>query len=84
MTDLSPATQAVKDAAQKLYADRMARKMAWPLDLPVVAAALRKLEDILAQDRAEPLPPDLERAVLTERIRLFRRITAIAAELERQ
>jgi hypothetical protein len=84
MTDLSPATQAVKDAAQKLYADRMARKMAWPLDLPVVAAALRKLEDILAQDRAEPLPPDLERAVLTERIRLFRRITAIAAELEGQ
>ena len=41
MTNLSPATQAVKDAAQKLYADRMARKMAWPLDLPVVAAALR-------------------------------------------
>ena len=82
MTNLSPAAQAVKDAAQELYADRMARKMAWPLDLPVVAAALRKLEDILAQDRAEPLPPDLERAVLTERIRLFRRITAIAAELE--
>ena len=46
-----------------------------------IAAALRKLEDILAQDRAEPLPLDLERAVLTERIRLFRRITAIAAEL---
>jgi hypothetical protein len=44
MTDLSPATQAVKDAAQKLYADRMARKMAWPLDLPVVAAALRALK----------------------------------------
>jgi hypothetical protein len=47
-----------------------------------VAATLRKLEDILARDRAEPLPPDLERAVITERIRLFRRITAIAAELE--
>jgi hypothetical protein len=43
MTDLSPAAQAVKDAAQELYADRMARKMAWPLDLPVVAAALRAL-----------------------------------------
>ena len=41
MTNLSPAAQAVKDAAQELYADRMARKMAWPLDLPVVAAALR-------------------------------------------
>lgn len=43
MTDLSPAAQAVKDAAQELYADRMARKMAWPLDLPVIAAALRAL-----------------------------------------
>ena len=40
---LSPAAQAVKDAAQELYADRMARKMAWPLDLPVVAAVLRAL-----------------------------------------
>jgi hypothetical protein len=49
-----------------------------------IAATLRKLEDILAQDRAEPLPPDLERAVLTERIRLFRRITTIATELEAQ
>ena len=43
MTDLSPAAQAVKDAAQELYADRMARKMAWPLDLPVIAAAFRAL-----------------------------------------
>lgn len=40
---LSPAAQAVKDADQELYADRMARKMAWPLDLPVIAAALRAL-----------------------------------------
>jgi hypothetical protein len=47
-----------------------------------LAAAMRKLEDILAQDRAEPMPPDLERAVLAERIRMFRRITTIAAELE--
>ena len=45
MTNLSPAAQAVKDAAQELYADRMARKMAWPLDLPVVAAALRAAAD---------------------------------------
>ena len=43
MINLSPAAQAVKDAAQELYADRMARKMAWPLDLPVIAAALRAL-----------------------------------------
>jgi hypothetical protein len=47
-----------------------------------LAAAMRELEDILAQDRAEPMPLDLERAVLAERIRLFRRITTIAAELE--
>jgi hypothetical protein len=47
-----------------------------------LAAAMRELEDTLAQDRAEPMPPDLERAVLAERIRLFRRITTIAAELE--
>jgi hypothetical protein len=75
MSDLSPAAQAVLDA---FFASD------WE-DEPLhanIAAALRKLEDILAQDRAEPLPPDLERAVLTERIRLFRRITAIAAELE--
>ena len=42
---LSPAAQAVKDAAQKMYTGRMARKMAWPLDLPVVAAALRAAID---------------------------------------
>jgi hypothetical protein len=72
MTDLSPAAQAVLRAAGDSE----------PGIYATIAAALRKLEDILAQDRAEPLPPDLERAVLTERIRLFRRITAIAAELE--
>ena len=72
MTDLSHAAQAVLSAAGDSE----------PGIYATIAAALRKLEDILAQDRAEPLPPDLERAVLTERIRLFRRITAIAAELE--
>ena len=49
MTNLSPAAQAVKDAAQEMYADRMARKMAWPLDLPVVAAALRASADQVDQ-----------------------------------
>ena len=72
MTELSPAAQAVLRAAGDSE----------PGIYATIAAALRKLEDILAQDRAEPLPPDLERAALTERIRLFRRITAIAAELE--
>jgi hypothetical protein len=68
---LSPAAQAVLDAA-----------MLPSTFQKYIAAALRAIEDQLARDRAEPLPPDLERAVLNERIRLFRRITAIAAELE--
>ena len=53
MTNLSPAAQAVKDAAQELYADRMARKMAWPLDLPVVAAVLRAAADQLRKAYAD-------------------------------
>jgi hypothetical protein len=40
-TELSPAAQAVKDAALAMYADCNVRRMAWPLDMPVVAAALR-------------------------------------------
>jgi hypothetical protein len=76
MLKLSPAAQAVLDAFHKeLSPDNQ------PGGLP---AALRAIEDQLAQDRADPLPPDLERAVLNERIRLFRRITAIAAELDAQ
>jgi hypothetical protein len=82
MTNLSPAAQAVKDAAQELYADRMARKMAWPLDLPVVAAALRTAADQVApSDAMEPrnyLPMALE----CQRIRA--ELLAIAAELESQ
>ena len=54
MTNLSPAAQAVKDAAQELYADRMARKMAWPLDLPVVAAALRAAADQVVPNGPKP------------------------------
>jgi hypothetical protein len=56
MTDLSPAAQVglMKDAAQELYADRMARKMAWPLDLPVVAAALRAAADQVVPEVSEP------------------------------
>ena len=51
---LSPAAQAVKDAAQELYADRMARKMAWPLDLPVVAAALEAVADQVDWESGDP------------------------------
>jgi hypothetical protein len=71
-TPLSPAAQAVKDAAQELYADRMARKMAWPLDLPVVAAALRA-----AADQVDQKLRGFSREACQE-------IRAIAAELEGQ
>jgi hypothetical protein len=86
MTNLSPAAQAVKDAAQKLYADRMARKMAWPLDLPVVAAALRA-----AADQVLPLTPKPNdtfccppvATILWKRVTDIRsQLLAIAAELE--
>jgi hypothetical protein len=42
-TPLSPAAQAIKDAALSQYADCNVRRLAWPLDMPVVAAALRAL-----------------------------------------
>ena len=74
MTNLSPAAQAVKDAAQELYAERMARKMAWPLDLPVVAAALRAAADQLREAYANEEYVDSADDWLD----------AIAAELESQ
>ena len=72
---LSPAAQAIVAAMHRSYDHEPTRRL-------IAAAILRELEDILARDRSKPLPLDLERAVLTERIRLFRRITAIATELE--
>jgi len=72
----SPAAEAVLDSMYEVNMDFDDDNHA------LAGAALRAIEDQLARDRAEPLPPDLERAVLNERIRLFRRITAIAAELE--
>jgi hypothetical protein len=80
MPDPSPTTASIVQAFDDRY------ELLGPFDdnwqEVCLAAALRKLEDILAQDRADPMPLDLERAVLAERIRLFRRITTIAAELE--
>jgi len=94
MTDLSPATQAVKDAAQKLYADRMARKMAWPLDLPVVAAALRAAADqVVPDDITWESPKEQTRHYPSAQQKageqgmasvVRRRILLIAAELENQ
>jgi hypothetical protein len=83
MTNLSPSAQAVKDAAQKLYADRMARKMAWPLDLPVVAAALRAAADRVVPLRRKPLYADSwEESAWTAEQDTRADLLAIAAELE--
>jgi hypothetical protein len=72
-TPLSPAAQAVKDAALAMYADCNVRKLAWPLDMPVVAAALRA-----AADQVIPTTTDV-------RLSMARySLLAIAAELEAQ
>jgi hypothetical protein len=85
MTDLSPAAQAVKDAAQELYADRMARKMAWPLDLPVVAAVLRAAADQVVPQRRKPMYADRwEESAWTAEQDTRADLLAIAAELEAQ
>ena len=88
MTNLSPAAQAVKDAAQELYADRMARKMAWPLDLPVVAAALRAAADQVIPLTPKPndtfcIPP-VATMVWMRGTDIRKKLLAIAAELESQ
>ena len=77
---LSPAAQAVKDAAQELYADRMARKMAWPLDLPVIAAALRAAADQVVPETTTPWNSTLFLVLSTPEVRA--KLLAIAAELE--
>ena len=80
---LSPAAQAVKDAAQDLYADRMARKMAWPLDLPVVAAALRAAADqVVPKTPTLSYPDDYELGVWVANDDTRTELLAIAAELE--
>jgi len=80
---LSPAAQAVKDAAQELYADRMARKMAWPLDLPVVAAALRAVADQVVPTLDRPDPSnEFEYGQWLAKHTTRSYLLAIAAELE--
>ena len=84
---LSPAAQAIKDAALSQYADCNVRRMAWPLDMPVVAAAIRA-----AADQVVPITDDpewfsrncCERSVEIERNCVLAELLAIAAELEKQ
>jgi hypothetical protein len=73
---LSPAAQAVKDAALSQYADCNVRRLAWPLDMPVVAAALRA-----AADQVVPNDP-LAAPLWTERDEIRAALFAIADELE--
>ena len=81
MSKLSPAAQAVKDAALACNF----RRLAWPLDMPVVAAALRA-----AADQVVPITDDpkffagncCERNVRAEREDTRADLFAIAAELE--
>jgi hypothetical protein len=51
-------------------------------EVVLIAEALLALEEQLAQDKPAPMSSDLEVAVLTERIRMLRKISAIAAELD--
>jgi hypothetical protein len=74
-TPLSPAANAVDEAARRAWVTQDAPR-------PIAAAAFLALEEQLAQDKPAPMSSDLEVAVLTERIRMLRKISAIAAELE--
>lgn len=81
MSELSPQAQAVLDAWDAKL-DPMVTCLTHDPEREALAAALRTLEDQLAQDQPAEMPLDIERAVLTERIRILRRITAIASELD--
>ena len=77
---LSPAAQAVKDAALSMYADCNVRKLAWPLDMPVVAAALRAAADqVVPEGYTQAYDCCLE--IMSE---IREELLAIAAELEAQ
>ena len=74
-TELSSAAQAVKDAALAQYADCNVRKLAWPLDMPVVAAALRAAADQMSCYQSKKFLYSITDAM---------KLLAIAAELEAQ
>jgi len=80
-TPLSPAAQAVKDAALAQYADCNVRRMAWPLDMPVVAATLRAAADQVVPSE-QCFLADRPMAIECQRIR--KELLAIADELEAQ
>jgi hypothetical protein len=73
MADLSPAAQAVLDAYH-MRADHEGPRCP---EVCFIAEALRALEEQLAQDKPAPMSSDLEVAVLTERIRMLRKIVEL-------
>lgn len=79
---LSPAAQAVKDATLAMYADCNVRRLAWPLDMPVVAAALRSVADQAAPACRVATGGDYAAGANNERIVIRNQLLAIAAELE--
>jgi hypothetical protein len=81
-TELSPAAQAVKDAALSMYADCNVRKLAWPLDMPVVAAALRAAADQVVPEITTPWNSTLTPIISAREVRT--QLFAIADELEEQ
>jgi hypothetical protein len=80
MAELSPGAQAVKNAVLALYTDRNVRSMAWPLDKPVVAAALQALADQVAPN--EPNYIRIRRSQFPRQEIIRAKILAIATELE--
>jgi hypothetical protein len=81
MTELSPAAQAVKKAALACNF----RRLAWPLDMPVVAAALRAAADQVVPIRSQTShADDFEHGAWFARDNVRDEILAIAAELEGQ
>ena len=87
MTTLSPSAHAIKAAALAVYADCNVRKLAWPLDMPVVVAALRAAADQVVPHIEEPdwgacdhMQCDIE--LYTDHQRKRAALLAIATELE--
>jgi hypothetical protein len=79
MTDLSPAAQAVRDAALATYDKSIPKDDSlWALDRASVAAALRAAAEQVGQTPADLGNPEWKEGVLLA----YRYLLAIAAELE--
>jgi hypothetical protein len=85
MPELSPQAQGIKDATRKLYADPIAHEMAWPLDMPVIAAGLKAAADkVVPQTPSPSYPDDYESGAWEANQWARMALLAIVAELESQ